>query len=152
MKKYRDGKIKQEHQIIPGLRPLLEQVERCPAVRSIIPGPIRPLNAKPSLTFQYFTETGLKLLARNGSAIQEVFLTAHEREAALAWLEQEGLVERQVPEPGPAPANGSAPLVTERLPYEAACHACGKPMRAGSRVVRRGRKNSYFVHVRCAKP
>lgn len=151
MKKYRAGKIKQEHQIIPGVRPLLEQIEQCADVKAILPGPIRPLRARMELTFQYFTETGLKLLAKNGSAIQEVFVTTADPEAVKRWLEDEGLIAAAS---APAPArrpDAPAPLVTTNLPFDIACERCGRMMRAGARVAQMGRKNHYYVHVRCAR-
>lgn len=153
MKKYRAGKLKQEHQIIPGIRPILEQMERCPDIRSILPGPISPLNARLEITFQYFTDTGLKLLAKNGSAIQEVYLTTSDREAVRTWLENEGITRKAAAAPpAGAPANQpSEPLQTVRLPTDTLCNHCGNPMKAGTRVVRMGRKNHYYFHVRCAR-
>ena len=67
MKKYRAGKIKREHSVIEQLWPVLEQIAECDLVTSIIPGPIRPLNTHGfEVTFQRFTETGLRLLAKAG--------------------------------------------------------------------------------------
>lgn len=151
MKKYRSGKIKQEHQIIPGIRPILEQIEQCPDVKSILPGPIRPLRARLEVTFQYFTETGLKLLAKNGSAIQEVFLTTAEPEAVKRWLEEQAVIAAAAPAAPARRPDKSAPLATATLPSDMICERCGRMMRAGARVVRLGRKNHYYVHVRCAR-
>lgn len=151
MKKYRAGKIKQEHHIIPGIRPILEQIERCPDVKSVLPGPIRPLRARLEMTFQYFTDTGLKLLAKNGSAIQEIFLTTADRDAVRQWLEDEAIIAKEA---APAPArrpNAPVPMTTVVLPSDIACERCGRMMRAGARVAKMGRKNHYYVHTRCAR-
>lgn len=154
MKKYRAGKIKREHTVIEGLWPVLEQMEECPEIQSIIPGPISRLRGKGfELTFQRFTETGLRFLAKNGSAVQEVYAVAPDREAALKWLAARGLAER-IPEPerpqaASAPADARAPTVS--VPSDTACSVCGRPILAGSRAVRQGRKSYYYAHIRCLK-
>jgi hypothetical protein len=158
VKKYRDGKIKREHSVIERLWPLLERMAECDLVTSIIPGPISPLNGKGfEITFQRFTETGLRLLAKNGSAVQEVYVVAPQKETALRWLAGESLVVWE-PEPDPTvkpravgAAAAPAPLKTVVLPSDMACGVCGRLMTAGSRAVRLGRKNYNYVHVRCAK-
>ncbi|HWI66734.1 MAG TPA: DUF2103 domain-containing protein [Symbiobacteriaceae bacterium] len=155
MKKYRAGKIKREHSVIERVWPVLERMAECDLISSIIPGPISPLNARFEVTFQRFTETGLRLLAKNGSAVQEVYVVTDARDAALAWLAEAGIVDWQ-PEPvRPKPVGrgpqGPEPLKTVVLPSDMACEVCGRPMLAGSRAVRLGRKNFYYVHVRCAK-
>ncbi|MFZ5814108.1 MAG: DUF2103 domain-containing protein [Bacillota bacterium] len=156
MKKYRAGKIKREHSVIEQLWPVLERIAASDLVTSIIPGPISPLNARGfELTFQRFTETGLRLLAKNGSAIQEVYLVTPEKEAALQWLAGEGLVDWEPEPPKRAGAGSGArapgPLRTVVLPSDMACEVCKRPILAGSRAVRMGRKNYYYVHTRCAR-
>lgn len=155
MKKYRAGKIKREHSVIEKLWPVLERMAECDLVTSIIPGPISPLNSRGfEITFQRFTDTGLRLLAKNGSAVQEVYVVTAEKDAALARLAADGLVSWS-PAPAPKPRlDGSKPpdpLKTVTLPSDMPCEACGHVMRAGSRAVQMGRKNYYYVHVRCAK-
>jgi len=69
--------IKCQHGMIKGLRAALEEVSLWPEVRSIIPGVIRPSKGpggRLSLKVQYPTATGLKLLAKTGVAVQEVFI------------------------------------------------------------------------------
>lgn len=92
--RYRQGKIKREHTIIDGLLPLLEQMARFEAVTSITPGRIRPRSrpGDPAVTFQYVTESGLKLLARSHTAIQEVFIVTSDPETTLARLASAGLI------------------------------------------------------------
>lgn len=156
MKKYRAGKIKREHHVIEHLWPVLERIAESDLVTSIIPGPISPLNAKGfELTFQRFTDTGLRLLAKNGSAIQEVYVVAPDREATLRWLASERFVDWE-PEPQKKPAastvnRGPEPLKTVTLPSDMACEVCKRPMLAGSRAVQMGRRQYYYVHTRCAR-
>jgi len=153
VKKYRAGKIKREHSVIEKLWPVLEHMAECDLIDSIIPGPISPLNAKGfEVTFQRFTETGLRLLGKNGSALQEIYVVSDAKEAVLSWLHDEEIVERPPEQPRPRPRPGmAAPLKTVVLPSDMACQTCGRIISAGSRAVQLGRKNYYYVHVRCAK-
>ncbi|HYF94965.1 MAG TPA: DUF2103 domain-containing protein [Symbiobacteriaceae bacterium] len=157
MKKYRAGKIKREHSVIERVWPILERMAECDLIASIIPGPISPLNAKGlEVTFQRFTETGLRLLAKNGSAVQEVWVVTDAKDAALSWLAGEGIVDWKPDAPVRSKtADGGQrppePLKTVVLPSEMACEICGRPMLAGTRAVRLGRKQYYYAHVRCAK-
>lgn len=156
MKKYRAGKIKREHSVIEKVWPVLEQIAACDLVTSVIPGPISPHNAKAfEVTFQRFTETGLRLLAKNGSAVQEVYVVAPAKEETLAWLAREGIVDWK-PEPPPKASKAGdnkapEPKKTVTLPSDMACETCGKVIMAGTRAVQMGRRNYYYVHVRCAK-
>lgn len=153
VKKYRDGKIKREHTVIERVWPVLEEMAGCAAITSIIPGPISSLGSRGlEITFQRFTETGLRLLAKNGSAVQELYLVTPQPQVVLNWLAEQGLVDWQPP-PAPiqAPADPAAPRRTVLLPSEMVCATCGRPMAANSRAVRVGRGSHVFVHVRCAK-
>lgn len=151
MNKFRAGKIKQEHQIIPGVRPILEQIEQCTLVQAIFTGKINPLNSRPDLTFQYFTDSGLKLLAKNGSAIQEIFVTTADKEAVKGWLEEQGLIEKPEPPPKAVKPGAPGPYKTVTLPYDSPCSQCGNLMKEGSRVVQLGSKRYYYAHVRCVR-
>ncbi len=153
MNKFRQGKIKREHSIIPGLLPLLEAAALCPQVQSVIPGPIAsgPSPAGPSLTFQYFTDTGCKLLGKNGDAVQEVYLVTDQREATKRWLQDEGLIAPDPPPP-PAPRARVAALAQEVLQQETTCAVCGRPILPGARAARTGPpKKPAYAHVRCAR-
>lgn len=156
MAKFRTNKVKHEHSIIPGLRPLLDRMAACPAIQAIIPGPIGPNHAPHplALTIQYETDTGLKLLARGGAAVQEVFLVAPDRDAARQWLVAQGLArdrtEADPPPPPPGVRDAPAPGKQVALAWEEACARCGRPIAAGSRAVRTGRAPAFaFYHVRC---
>lgn len=155
MKKYRAGKIKREHTVIEGVWPILEELAALEQVTSIIPGPISRLNSRGlSLTFQRFTETGLRLLAKNGAAVQEVWVVAPQKEAVLAELQRIGLIEAPpppVPERSAAPMGGGEPIKTVTLPSDMVCAACGRTMTAGSRAARIGVRNFKYMHTRCAK-
>ncbi len=86
------GKLKVEHSIIDGLRPLLVALlEATPEIKSVIPGVIRPVrDARGKLRVRITTptQTGWKVIAFAAGARQEVFvnttLTREQLEAALA--------------------------------------------------------------------
>jgi len=157
VKKYRAGKIKREHSVIEKLWPVLEQIAQCDLITSVIPGPISPQNSPGfEITFQRFTDTGLRLLAKNGSAVQEVYAVTAQKEEALAWLAEAGIVNWQ-PEtpkakrPSLPAAAAAEPRTTVILPTDMECSVCKRVISAGSRAVVLGRKRFYYAHVRCAK-
>lgn len=73
------GKLKIEHSIIDGLRPVLERLLNSNAdIRSIIPGVIRPVrDAKgpPTIRLTVATTNGWKAIALSGGARQELFIS-----------------------------------------------------------------------------
>jgi hypothetical protein len=73
------GKLKIEHSIIDGLRPLLERLlKQTPEIRSVIPGVIRPVrDAKgpPVIRITLPTANGWKAIALSGGARQELFIS-----------------------------------------------------------------------------
>jgi hypothetical protein len=72
----KSSKLKYEHALIEGLRPLLEAIAPWEEIHSIIPGRIRPTKGSKRqirLEIKYCTVTGLKALAKTGTAVQEVF-------------------------------------------------------------------------------
>lgn len=85
------GKLKVEHSIIDGLRPLLVTLlDANPEIKSVIPGVIRPVrDARGKLRVRITTptQTGWKVIAFAAGARQEVFvnttLTREQLEAAL---------------------------------------------------------------------
>jgi hypothetical protein len=86
------GKLKVEHSIIDGLRPLLVALlDANPEIKSVIPGVIRPVrDARGKLRVRITTptQTGWKVIAFAAGARQEVFvnttLTREQLDAALA--------------------------------------------------------------------
>ncbi len=73
------NKLKIEHSIIDGLRPILERLLRDNAeLRSIIPGVIRPVrNARgePTIHITVPTTNGWKAIALSAGARQELFIS-----------------------------------------------------------------------------
>ena len=73
------GKLKVEHSIIDGLRPILERLlQESPEIRSIIPGVIRPVRdakGRPSIRITVATANGWKAIALSGGARQELFIS-----------------------------------------------------------------------------
>lgn len=69
--------------MIAGLKAALTELSAWEEVRSIIPGVIRPSKGPGRsihLKVQYPTGTGLKLLAKTGTAVQEVFIVTDQPE------------------------------------------------------------------------
>lgn len=73
------GKLKIEHSIIDGLRPVLERLlENNDSIRSIIPGvikPVRDARGKPLIRVTVPTTNGWKAIALSGGARQELFVS-----------------------------------------------------------------------------
>ncbi len=73
------GRLKVEHAIVDGLRDVLERLlENTPAVRSVIPGVIRPVrDAKGSVNIRVTVPTtnGWKAIALSAGARQELFIS-----------------------------------------------------------------------------
>lgn len=73
------GKLKIEHSIIDGLRPVLERLLRDHAeIRSIIPGVIRPVRdakGRPAIRITVQTQNGWKAIALSSGARQELFIS-----------------------------------------------------------------------------
>src|ERR1035441_8131148 len=72
-------RLKIEHSIIDGVRPILEEVlAATPAIRSIIPGVIRPVrNARGKVKVRVTvpTQNGWKAIALSAGAPQELFIS-----------------------------------------------------------------------------
>lgn len=73
------GKLKIEHSIIDGLRPVLERLLKDNAqIRSVVPGVIRPVrDAKgaPTIRITVPTTNGWKAIALSAGARQELFIS-----------------------------------------------------------------------------
>lgn len=73
------GKLKIEHSIIDGLRPVLERLLRDQnGIRSIIPGVIRPVRdarGRASIRITVATTNGWKAIALSAGARQELFIS-----------------------------------------------------------------------------
>ena len=80
------GKLKIEHSIIDGLRPVLENLlQRCEEIRSIVPGVIRQVRdarGSPRIRVTVATTNGWKAIGLSAGARQELFIsTALSRES-----------------------------------------------------------------------
>ena len=85
------NKLKIEHSIIDGLRPVLERLLRDNTeIRSIIPGVIRPVrDAKgaPTIRITVPTTNGWKAIALSAGARQELFIsTTADKEAVAEFI------------------------------------------------------------------
>jgi len=73
------GKLKVEHSILDGVRDVLERLlEQNPAIRSVIPGVIRPVrDAKGEVRIRVTVPTanGWKAIALSAGARQELFIS-----------------------------------------------------------------------------
>ncbi len=89
-------RLKIEHSIIDGVRPLLEQMLKAnPEIRSIIPGVIRPVrDAKGPVKVRITvpTQNGWKAIALSAGARQELFIsTAWDKEQIEAAFRRAGI-------------------------------------------------------------
>ena len=83
------GKLKIEHSIIDGLRPVLERLLTAAEIRSIIPGVIRPVRdakGKPNIRITVQTTNGWKCIALSAGARQELFVSTDVAKADLEKL------------------------------------------------------------------
>jgi hypothetical protein len=90
-------RLKIEHSIIDGVRGILEDLlAATPAIRSVIPGVIRPVRdarGKVRVRVTVPTQNGWKAIALSAGARQELFIsTEMEREELEAALEKAGAV------------------------------------------------------------
>jgi hypothetical protein len=88
------GKLKIEHSIIDGVRGALERLLTSEAIRSVIPGVIRPVrDARGPIRIHITVQTtnGWKAIALSAGARQELFIST-----ALPKLELEKLIESAI--------------------------------------------------------
>ncbi|SHK27970.1 DUF2103 domain-containing protein [Thermocrinis minervae] len=82
MGRHRDGKVKVEHHLLEGLEELLLELSKLDSVKSIIPGRITRQNkgrGSKGLFLKYPTRTGYKILYKNGTSVQEIFVVCDGR-------------------------------------------------------------------------
>jgi hypothetical protein len=90
-------RLKIEHSIIDGLRPVLEELLSAnPEIRSVIPGVIRPVRdakGKVKVRVTVPTQNGWKAIALSAGARQELFIsTAWGKEEVERAMERAGAV------------------------------------------------------------
>lgn len=98
--KYRTNKIKREHTIIEDIQELLEDLALLSGVKSIIPGRIhrrRGSGMQPCLRIKYRTSSGYKILAKNSSSLQEIFLVTDVPEEVETTLRKKAYFEGSDP-------------------------------------------------------
>jgi hypothetical protein len=88
-------RLKIEHSIIEGVRPVLEELLAAnPEIRSIIPGVIRPVRdarGKVKMHVTVPTQNGWKAIALSAGARQEIFISANwDKEQVEAALRKAG--------------------------------------------------------------
>ena len=89
----RDGKLKVLHTIIGDFGKTLRNVAELEEVDAILTGTISPSKSyKETLTFQYFTDNGLKLLAKTTTAVQEIFIVTASPELLLDEMTKSGFL------------------------------------------------------------
>lgn len=94
--RHRDGKLKTMHTIIGDYGRVLRQIAELDEVESILTGTIAPSKAyKESFTFQYFTDNGIKLLAKTTTAVQEIFIVTAVPDLLLDELRKMGYLESE---------------------------------------------------------
>ncbi len=90
----RDGKLKIMHTIIGDFGKELRQIAEMDEIDSILTGTISPSKSyRETLTFQYFTDNGVKLLAKTTTAVQEIFLVTSAPDLVLDELVKAGHVQ-----------------------------------------------------------
>lgn len=89
------GKLKVEHSIIEGIRPVLERLLcKNSDVRSVIPGVIRPVRdarGDPAIRVTVPTTNGWKAIALSAGARQELFISTALSKQALEKLIRDAL-------------------------------------------------------------
>jgi hypothetical protein len=83
MPKYRKGKVKLEHHLIEGAEEYIKELEKLESVKGIIPGRIyrnQKGKGQKGLFLKYETPSGWKLLLKNGSTVQEIFVITDNKE------------------------------------------------------------------------
>jgi hypothetical protein len=79
MAKHRRGKLKVEHTLLEGLEEYINKLSGLDVVSAIIPGRISRQNSgrgSKGLFIKYRTTSGYKLLYKNGTSVQELFVVS----------------------------------------------------------------------------
>jgi DNA polymerase III alpha subunit (gram-positive type) len=98
--RHRDHKVKKMHTIIGEYAKMLDDIGTIPEVQSVITGVISPHKSEhEEMTFQYFTDQGLKLLAKTTEAVQEVFVVTDQKQRVLEELYSRGLLQERMKKP-----------------------------------------------------
>jgi hypothetical protein len=86
--------VKREHHFLKGLEKPLEEIASIPGVKKVIPGRIYASDSRGvEIKVTRETKTGLKLVAKSGGSVQEVFLIVDKADRERVWREIEALAE-----------------------------------------------------------
>lgn len=106
--RYREGILKVEHGLLPGLKDVLLRLTEIDDVASIVPGRIYTTRGRPGGALKVRvsapTPTGVKLIARRGSSVQEVFVVCTDAAAVKQAL---GGTPKPRPRPRKSPRRAS---------------------------------------------
>lgn len=95
--RHRDNKVKKMHTIIGDYAEVLDDLATIPEIQAVITGVISPNKSEfAELTFQYFTDSGLKLLAKTTEAVQEIFITTKQKQEVLEELRKRGHLQERM--------------------------------------------------------
>jgi hypothetical protein len=95
--RHRENKVKKMHTIIGSYDKVLDNLADIPGIHSVITGIISPNKSESEeMTFQYFTDSGLKLLAKTTEAVQEIFIVAEDKQGVLEQLRTRGFLKERV--------------------------------------------------------
>lgn len=95
--RHRENKVKKMHTIIGNYAKVLDDIATIPGIHSVITGVISPNKQEAEeMTFQYFTDQGLKLLAKTTEAVQEIFIVTEEKQAVLEHLRTRGFLKERM--------------------------------------------------------
>lgn len=75
--KHDQGKIKKEHHTLKEFEAFLQNLQKLPEVKRIIPGRIsrqQKGSSHTAITISYPTESGIKCIMKKGSTAQELFI------------------------------------------------------------------------------
>lgn len=92
----REGKLKILHTIIGDFGKTLRSIAENELVDAILTGTISPSKSyKETLTFQYFTDNGIKLLAKTTTAVQEIFIVTNSPDLLLDEMVKAGYLDEE---------------------------------------------------------
>jgi hypothetical protein len=99
--RHRDKKVKKMHRIIGDYAKVLDDIGTIEGVQAVITGVISQNKSEfAEMTFQYFTESGLKLLAKTTDSVQEIFVTCKDKHRVLEEIRRRGHIQERMREVG----------------------------------------------------
>lgn len=98
MSKYRKKGVKRQHTVLEGFLSFLESLSEKGFAKSIIPGRIstkgnKATSGRSIVEYQYETKTGVKLILKKGTSVQEVFVVSDNKEKIKEFFGNEKRIE-----------------------------------------------------------